>query len=231
MHDRAPAEVRSHSRRVWDVPTRVGHWLLVVLLGTCWWTAENGEMQYHRYAGYAIVGVLAFRLYWGFFGSTTARFAHFIRGPRQTWAYVRALFAHAKAPAPPGHNPLGAWSTVVLLLLLVTQVGLGLFTVDVDGIESGPLSLFVSFDAGRQAASWHERIFDALLVFVSLHVAAVLFYWLARGQNLIARMFHGHDAHARETSTIEFASGLRALLGVILAALIVWRLASLDSPF
>ena len=78
----------------------------------------------------------------------------------------------------PGHNPLGALSVLALLGLLLAQIVLGLFAVDVDGIESGPLSTYVSFDTGRVAAEWHEAVFDVLLWLIGLHVAAVLFYLL-----------------------------------------------------
>src|SRR4051812_34776507 len=144
--------------RVWDVPTRVVHWLLVLFVAISWRTGTNGPMDYHRWSGYALLGLVLFRLYWGFFGSSTAKFAGFVRGPRQVVDYVRGRWNPLA-----GHNPLGALSVLALIVLLLAQVALGLFTVDVDGIESGPLSLYVSFEAGRLAAKWHARVFDVLL--------------------------------------------------------------------
>jgi cytochrome b len=212
--------------RVWDVPTRVVHWLIVILIAISWRSAENHAMELHRFSGYGLLGVLAFRLYWGFAGSTTARFAQFIRGPRHTWSYARTLLHRKRAAASPGHNPLGAWSVVALLALLMTQVVLGLFAVDVDGIESGPLSAFVSFDTGRALAELHEQVFDVLLAFIGLHLAAVLFYWFVRQQNLIAPMFHGKAPWPpARTAPLQFASSARAVLGVALAALVVWLVA------
>src|SRR5688572_14073380 len=114
--------------RVWDVPVRVGHWLMVLAVGTSWWTAETGRMDWHRYAGYSMLALVSFRIYWGFFGSSTARFSQFVRGPRTIVSYLKGRWV-----AMPGHNPLGALSVVVLLALLLTQVALGLFAVDVDG--------------------------------------------------------------------------------------------------
>jgi cytochrome b len=153
----APAGARSRVR-VWDVFTRLAHWLLVVLMGVSWWTARHHHMDYHRYSGYALLGVLIFRLYWGVFGSTTARFAHFVKGPRSILRYVRSKATHVA----PGHNPLGALSVLALLGLLLAQVTLGLFSVDVDGIESGPLSHWVSFDAGRECSLLHQLGFVVL---------------------------------------------------------------------
>jgi cytochrome b len=118
--------------RVWDGPTRIVHWLLVACISVSWWSAASQHMDYHRYSGYVLLGLLAFRVYWGFFGSSTARFAHFVKGPESIWRYLRSNAVHAG----PGHNPLGALSVLCLLGLLLSQVGLGLFSVDVDGLES-----------------------------------------------------------------------------------------------
>lgn len=208
--------------RVWDVPTRIVHWGLVLLVGLSWWTAENGVMDWHRYSGYTLLGLVIFRLYWGFAGGSTAKFSSFVRGPAATLSYARSLFAKKSEPAVPGHNPLGAWSVLALLALLLTQVVLGLFAVDVDGIESGPLSAYVSFDAGRACADWHETVFNVLLAFIALHVIAVLFYLIGRKQNLIGAMVHGRATHAT-AGTVTFAPFWRLLVGIALAGLIVWR--------
>ena len=122
--------------RIWDPLIRLVHWLMAILVGVSWWTAENGELDYHRYSGYALLGLLVLRIFWGFFGSRTARFASFVKGPRVIGTYLRQLPARTAAhmPAMPGHNPLGALSVIALLLALAAQVTLGLFAVDVDGI-------------------------------------------------------------------------------------------------
>lgn len=212
--------------RIWDSPTRLVHWLMVVLVATSWWTAENGELEYHRYSGYTLLGLLVFRLYWGFAGSSTARFAEFVRGPRAIWAYVKRLPARVSDPSQlstPGHNPLGALSVLALLSLLIGQVVLGLFAVDVDGIESGPLSHLVSFETGRAFAEFHEALFDVLLVFIGLHIAAVLFYLIYKRENLIAAMIHGRRRLPQdESAKLSFASLPRLVVGVVLAGGVVW---------
>ncbi len=154
--------------RVWDLPTRLVHWLMVLGVALSWWTGETGRLEWHRWSGYGLLGLVAFRIYWGFFGSSTARFRQFLRGPRTVVGYLRGAW-----PPAPGHNPLGALSVLALLALLAAQIVLGLFAVDVDGIESGPLSLYVSFDAGRSAAKWHGAIFNALLWLIALHIVAI----------------------------------------------------------
>src|SRR5690349_12806244 len=103
--------------RVWDIPTRLTHWLIVVLVGLSWWTAETGRLEWHRWSGYALLGLVIFRIYWGFVGSSTARFSSFVRGPRAIAGYLQGRWV-----ATAGHNPLGALSVVALLVLLLVQI-------------------------------------------------------------------------------------------------------------
>jgi cytochrome b len=162
--------------------------------------------------------VLGFRIFWGFFGGSTARFSAFVRGPGAVVAYLRGAFAPG-----PGHNPLGALSVVALLLLLIAQIALGLFAIDVDGIESGPLSHLVSFEGGRAAADWHEGVFELLKWLIALHVVAVFFYLFARKQNLIGAMLSGKREFADPGVTpLVNASRLRFIAGVVFAAFIAW---------
>lgn len=214
-----PSEARV---RTWDVPTRVVHWLMVVLIPASWWTADSGNLEWHRYSGYLLVALVLFRLYWGFAGSASARFTQFIKGPREISRYLRG-----RAVISTGHNPLGALSVVALLLLLLTQITLGLFAVDVDGIESGPLSHFVSFEVGRACAKWHDTVFDVLVWVIALHIAAVLFYVIFKKQNLIGAMLHGYRKYAQQPdSHPRFASALRAVVGLVLAVAATWFIAS-----
>ncbi|MEJ0087921.1 MAG: cytochrome b/b6 domain-containing protein [Pseudomonadota bacterium] len=203
--------------RVWDVPTRLIHWLIVLLVAASWWTGETGRMDWHRYSGYLLLGLVGFRVYWGLFGASTARFRQFVRGPRAIWGYVRGRWETL-----PGHNPLGAVSAVVLLALLFAQVVLGLFAVDVDGIESGPLSSHVSFAAGRLCAKVHHQVFNLLLALIAVHIVAVLFYVLVKKQNLIAAMFHGRREYAQDLPPVVNASKVRLIVGAIVIAALTW---------
>ena len=110
-----------------------------------------------------------------------------------------------------------------MLGLLLAQIVLGLFAVDVDGIESGPLSTYVSFDAGRVAAEWHEALFDALLWLIGLHIAAVLFYLLYKKENLVGTMLHGMRRFpGAQVAPVRTASWVRLTVGVVLAGLLTW---------
>src|SRR5438874_1467834 len=144
--------------RVWDLPVRVMHWLLVASIAVCWWTGVNNELEYHLYSGYAALWIVLVRLYWGLVGSSTARFVNFVRGPRAVFDYARTLHRR-DTPHTHGHNALGAISVLAMLGLVLAVVVLGLFAVDVDGLYSGPLSSYVSFRTGRHLAHLHYKWF------------------------------------------------------------------------
>jgi len=175
--------------RIWDLPTRLFHWLLVALFAFSWWSAENREMEWHYRSGLTLLALLLFRLLWGLFGGSTARFAWFVTSPAEVLLYLRGR----KDTDRIGHNPLGGYSVVAMLLMLFGQVTTGLLATDVDGLESGPLSFLVDFDQGRQAAELHEACFTVLLVLIGIHVLAVLFYLLVRKRNLVRAMVTGYD--------------------------------------
>lgn len=175
-------------QRVWDLPTRLFHWLLVALIAFSWWTAENDRIEWHLWSGLGILTLLIFRVLWGFVGSSTARFSNFVRGPRHVFGYLRGEWRGI------GHNPLGALSVVALLVLMLVQVGLGLFSTDEDGLYSGYLAHWISLDASEEVAELHDDMFDVLLVFIALHVAAVLFYLLFLRKNLLGPMISGRAA-------------------------------------
>lgn len=179
-------------------------------------------MDWHRYSGYTLLGLLIFRIYWGFAGSSSARFSQFLRGPRGLIAYLReSREAHRDA----GHNPLGGWSVAAMLTLMLGQVVIGLFVSDVDGLESGPLSHLVSFDTSRTLAAIHEIVFNVILTLIALHVAAILFYLLARRDNLVSAMLTGKRSNVRMMAMTPVPAW-RVIPGVVLATSIVWWVAS-----
>ena len=206
--------------RVWDVPVRLVHWATVIAVALSWWTGETGRLEWHRWSGYALLGLVTFRIYWGFFGSSTARFRQFVRGPRAIAGYLRGAWDVAA-----GHNPLGALSVLALIVLLLLQVTLGLFAVDVDGIESGPLSLYVSFETGRLAAEWHEAVFNVLLALTALHIVAIAWYRVVKKEKLVEAMIHGTRAYPQDLPPVQHASLLRLVVGIVLASGFAWAVA------
>lgn len=175
---------------VWDLPVRLFHWTLVALIAFSWWSAENEKVEWHIWSGLGVLSLLIFRILWGFFGSSTARFGSFVRGPRAVLDYAR----NPRGWREIGHTPLGAVSVVVLLGLLTVQVALGLVLSDEDGLVTAPLNRFVSFDAAERAHDLHELLFNVLLVFIALHVAAIVFYRLVYGKRLTGAMITGRTA-------------------------------------
>jgi cytochrome b len=209
---------------VWDIPTRAFHWLLVALIGFSWWSAETYHMDWHGLAGFAVCALLIFRLLWGLFGTATARFAQFVKGPRGIWSYLRPNGSEPRAAAI-GHNPLGGWSVMLLLLVLATQTVSGLFAVDVDGVESGPLSRLVDFDQGRVASKIHHISFNLLLALVALHVLAILFYLVVKRRNLIWTMVTGSQPMLGAAQPVAKVRLWRLAAAIAVAAALSWWIA------
>jgi cytochrome b len=176
--------------RIWDWPTRLFHWTLVILIGFSWWSAEAEQLDLHIWSGLAVMSLLIFRLLWGIFGSSTARFANFVRGPKTVLVYLRDMTGWRAI----GHSPLGALSVLALLGAIAVQVGLGLFAVDHDGFYEGPLAILVSPDLSEKLTDLHEDWFVVLQVLVGIHIAAVLFYRFVLGKKLIGPMITGKGA-------------------------------------
>jgi len=207
--------------KVWDGPVRIVHWLLVALIAFSWWASED-HLNWHRWSGYTILGLVVFRIYWGFAGAGAARFSSFVKGPKAIAAYA-AQVGRRDAAVGPGHNPLGALSVLAFLAVLLVQVGTGLFVVDIDAFEGGPLSDRVSYDTGRALAEIHETSFRVLQALVVLHVGAVLFYWLWKRTNLVGAMITGKRTLPGDPG-LAGAPVWRLVVGVVLAAAIAWAL-------
>jgi cytochrome b len=177
---------------VWDLPLRVFHWALALLVVAQVVTASIGgnAMEYHALGGYAILALVLFRIAWGFVGGTHARFAGFVRGPATVLAYLRG-----RAGTFPGHNPLGGWSVMAMLASLLVQALTGLFAND-DVMMEGPLVKHVPGRFSEIATSIHDANGWLLAGLALLHVLAVLFYLVVRRQNLIAPMLTGRKADA-----------------------------------
>lgn len=219
--------------RLWDLPTRLFHWTLVLLVALSYATGEYGllDMDWHFRVGYAVLALLLFRVLWGLFGSHTSRFAAFVRGPAAIVAYARALVS--KNPQISiGHNPLGGWSVLALLASVGVQSVTGLFASDEIDVD-GPLVPRVATRTVRLMTRLHHWNWNLLLVLIGLHVTAVLLYLLVKKDNLIAPMLSGRrvfGAGAGQAAGLRFASGWRALalfgFSAGLVAALVWLFAA-----
>lgn len=220
--------------RVWDLPTRLFHWALVLLVAASVVTGKldsvlgPSTLEWHKRSGLAILALLAFRVAWGFAGGTHARFAGFLRGPRALVAYARALAA-GNAPETAGHNPLGGWSVVAMLSALAAQAATGLFLVQEDYGFQGPLARHVSGATSDRLNAIHEANFWVIAALVALHLAAVVFYAVAKRQDLVGAMIGGDKrlAPGREGEASRGGGGLLAAAIAFAAAAAVWGLVSL----
>ena len=201
---------------VWDFAIRLVHWLMVLLVPLLWWTAEEGLMDWHRRLGLTMFGLVLFRLIWGFIGSWTARFLPMVQRIGLLPSYVGKLRNRQYGPTF-GHSPLAVLSVFALLLALATQVTTGLFSVDVDGLESGPLAVLVSFDTGRQFAEIHEFNFNLLAALIGLHIVAIAIYHFVVKDRLVRPMITGRRPRA-DFSSAELPENRPRLIAMIVAA-------------
>lgn len=212
------------SVRVWDLPVRVFHWVLVLLIVSQIVTVSIGgnAMEYHMLGGYAILALVVFRILWGLLGTPTARFSDFVRGPLAVLRYARSL-ASKQPEKTVGHNPLGGWSVMAMLLSLLVQAVSGLF-VDDEIMTTGPLWKYVSEDTASLANVIHETNATVLLTLICIHLAAILFYLLRKKENLIKPMFTGSKQLADSSSeSLRPAQGVfRALVILVICAAATW---------
>ncbi|MGH8175711.1 MAG: cytochrome b/b6 domain-containing protein [Steroidobacter sp.] len=172
--------VRSVARpmvKVWDPLVRIGHWLLAFSVLVAWLT-RHSPGRWHEWIGYASLVIVGVRLIWGWRGSRHARFAAFLRSPRDTLAYAGAMLRQ-REPRSLGHNPLGGWM-IVALVINVTLVG-----------ASGWLYTTDRYWGVEWVETLHSTLTDVLLVLIGLHVAGVMYASWRHRENLIAAMFHG----------------------------------------
>lgn len=202
--------------KVWDLPTRVFHWLLALLVVAAFVTGWLGGnlIEWHGRAGIAITALLAFRLVWGFIGSTYARFADFVPGPAHIWAHIRGEWNGL------GHNPFGALSVLALLGILVFQVVSGLVANDDIAFE-GPLYVLVSKDTSDWLSGLHRQNFWPIIVLVSLHVLAIMYYAHVKKDNLVKPMITGVKAVSDPDARPARGGGPAAFVVALLVAVFV----------
>ena len=208
---------------IWDLPTRLFHWALVVCIVGAFVSVKLGGlyMDWHVRFGCTALGLILFRLLWGIFGPRYARFAQFLRGPAAVASYLKG------GVAPAGHNPLGALSVVALLLVIGFQAASGLFSTD-DIMTQGPLFGHVSEAFAAAMTSWHKLNEWVIIGLVALHLVAVAWHALVRRKRLVRAIITGKvDAKDVPAGTPPTQDGiaiwLRALLlGACVTGLVLW---------
>jgi cytochrome b len=205
--------------RVWDPLLRLTHWSFPLLIAVMWWTAENHKWALHRRTGLVLLGILTFRVLWGFLGPETARFSQFVKGPGRVLAYLRG---EPGAGPVIGHNPLGGWSTIALIGAMLLQVSLGLFAGDPYDGMTGPLNPLVGVTLADTITEAHEAFFNVLLGLIVLHLGAITFY-AVKGNDLVSPMISGTRPPVAGVTGIGPTPRARGVLAVLLAAgLALW---------
>ncbi len=211
--------------KLWDLPTRIFHWALVVLVVAAIVTAKIGgnAMDWHGRIGLTIVGLIAFRVVWGFIGSTHSRFASFFPTPAKLLPYVRGQWPGV------GHNPLGAFSVFALLLVIAAQFSTGLFAND-DVAFNGPLSGLISKELSDRLTGIHKFSVNVLYALIALHVGAIGYYASVKKDNLVKAMVigwkdlapHQETASATSASVVALVVALAIALAAMYAASGAW---------
>lgn len=210
--------------RVWDLPTRLFHWLLVFCVVGLVVTGklDGAAAAWHPRLGYTVLGLLLFRLVWGFIGGRWSRFRSFVYAPGTVAGYLRGS-AHPDHLV--GHNPLGAASVFAMLLVLLVQASTGLFTDDEAGFV-GPLNILVSTDRGLALTSYHRTLGQWLVLgLVALHIAAIVFYERGKRQALVRPMITGDKelTHAAPSARDDLASrAIAVAVALGCAGLVTW---------
>lgn len=217
--------------RIWDLPTRLFHWLLAASVIALIVTANIGgnAMEWHLRLGHVVLALLLFRVVWGLVGGHWSRFATFIPGPARL---LRHLRGQSRPADKAGHNPLGALSVLAMLGILGLQVGSGLVSDD-EIAFAGPLVRFVSSDTIAWATNWHTGWGQWLLwTVIGLHLAAIVFYSVVRRDKLVPAMLHGDkvglpaDLPASRDGLASWASALLFAAACAVMAYWVWTWAA-----
>jgi len=225
-------EAHTVKTRIWDLPTRLFHVLLMLCVAGLVITGGNGDfaMVVHFYLGYAVLSLVLFRIIWGVFGGYWSRFATFFPSPSHLLSYLRS-FNNPNTKPSVGHNPLGAISVFVFLLVLLLQGLSGLMSDDTISV-SGPWTALVPNAWVEFATRYHTGIgFPLILVLVGVHIAAVLYYLHVKKQNLIRPMIDGNKlvSPATPASRDSLQTRLIAFVVVVSCVYVVYRLVSLSA--
>ena len=214
------------SMKVWDAPTRLFHWAIVLLIAISYVTIKNASgdhlalfMRLHMLSGYAMLTLLLFRLAWGFVGSETSRFSQFLRNPLDGLRHL-AQFGRREPDDQIGHNAAGGWMVIVLLVTLAVQAVTGLFTFD--DVPEGPLGGSVGEALAYKLTAVHQANFTVIVVLMAVHVLTIAAYAVVKRHNLLRPMITGRKRLPGATRQPRMASPLLALMLVALAACVVW---------
>ena len=210
--------------QVWDLPVRVLHWLLAILVAVMFISAELDNFDIHILAGKGLAIVIAARIVWGFAGSANARFSSWIFSPRRHVEYIKSL-PERRPGYGMAHSPIGSIAVILIYTAVVVQVTTGLISSDIDGLYEGPFAYYVSYDASHWASEIHVDHEQWLFVLVMAHLAANAFYYLYKKDNLIAAMITGTrwvPEHIAQNAPRLVSLWRGVTVGLICVGLMLW---------
>ena len=209
--------------RIWDLPTRLFHWVLVLLIIGSYVTIKLNMIPLHMLCGETILVLVLWRLVWGLIGSETARFSQFIRSPI---AAIRHLlhFTRREPDTQIGHNEAGGWMVIGMLALLLAQIGTGLLGRNDEDFVEGPLSKLITGPLSEKLMGFHFLIFDLIEIVVLLHVIAIIAYAVVKRHDLVRPMITGKKRLPAATPAPRMVSPVMAAAILVLAAGVVWLL-------
>jgi len=215
---------------IWDLPLRIFHWVLVATIAVSWYTADqdNGLIDYHLICGYVALGLMVFRILWGFFGTRHSQFKNFIPTPNKLINYVKQ---NEQAKEPAGHNPLGSLMVVFMLTIILLQAISGLFMND-DIFTAGPYNGAIDKDIEAILVFIHRNSFDFILGAIAMHIIAIIGYKKFKNKSLVLPMITGKKS-SKDVSESDGIKHSKIILAVIIAlavAAFVYWLVIINAP-
>lgn len=216
------------SVKVWDIPTRLFHWGLVAVFIFQFVTGDilDDAMQLHFYGGYVALGLILFRIIWGFVGSYHARFSSFLYSPAVAIRYMKGT---ADTQTYLGHNPLGGYSVMAILAVMMTQAVSGLFMTD-DIFFNGPYYGALGSAVDDVMSFLHHNAFLVMWFLIALHIAAITYYTFKKKQALVPAMFHGKKPATTDQSMAVKTPWIAFIVSVLVTAAIVYMVVSVLAP-
>ncbi|WDE09836.1 cytochrome b/b6 domain-containing protein [Thalassomonas haliotis] len=217
---------------IWDLPVRLFHWSFALTMLGAWYTSgqEGQYIEYHMQLGYLALGLLVFRISWGFIGPKHARFTHFVPSPAKLVHYLKSIKQGNTRPSP-GHNPLGSLMVLAMITLVSLQAVSGLFISD-DVFSSGPYYGSLDTETEQLMNTLHHNVFNYIWLSIGLHLLAIAYYWRVKKQNLVLPMITGKKS-TPEISPADGISSSRLVLACVVimatAAFVYW-LVVLNAP-
>lgn len=217
---------------IWDLPLRIFHWALVVTILGAWYTSEqdNGLIDLHLTFGYIALGLITFRILWGFLGTKHSQFKNFVPTPKKLINYLKP-----QDPSQPlhtaGHNPMGSLMVVFMLTIILLQAISGL-VMDDDIFTTGPYNGVLDKNIEAVLVFIHTNSFNFILAAIALHLLAILFYKLVKKKSLVLPMITGKKS-AEDVSEKDAISHSKIILGIVIALLVaafVYWLVVINAP-